>query len=51
MFDKRTKHIEVDFDFVLDQVMNSFLQVKFISSKNQLVDLLPDCWVHEGLIF
>ena len=45
IFHARTKHIEIHFHFVLDQVCNNELVVQFISSKDQLADahtkLLP----------
>ena len=40
MFHARTKHIEIDFHFVRDQVSSKDLMVQFISSKEQLVDAL-----------
>ena len=39
-FHARTKHIEIDFHFVRDQVYNKELIVQFISSKDQLADAL-----------
>jgi histone deacetylase 1/2 len=39
VFHARTKHIEVDFYFVREQVTQKLLQIKFISSKDQLVDI------------
>jgi hypothetical protein len=35
----RTKHIEIDFHFVRERVAEGALQVKFISSSDQLVDV------------
>lgn len=40
MFHARTKHIEVDFHFVREQVTRKAMEVKFISSKDQVVDIL-----------
>ena len=40
MFHARTKHIEVDFQFVREQVARKALEVRFISSKDQLADVL-----------
>ncbi|KAF5462462.1 hypothetical protein F2P56_018466, partial [Juglans regia] len=40
VFHARTKHIEIDFHYVRDQVLQKKLQVLFITSKNQLADLL-----------
>ncbi|WVZ62530.1 hypothetical protein U9M48_012269 [Paspalum notatum var. saurae] len=39
MFHARTKHIEVDFHFVREQVARKALKVRFISSKDQLADI------------
>jgi hypothetical protein len=38
VFHGRTKHIEVDYYFVRDQVMRKQLDVRFISTHNQLAD-------------
>jgi hypothetical protein len=40
MFHARTKHIEIDFHYVHDQVQRKQLTVQFISTKDQLVDSL-----------
>lgn len=40
IFHARTKHIEIDFHFVRDQVSRQLLQVKFISTKDQIADIL-----------
>jgi hypothetical protein len=40
IFHARTKHIEIDFHFVRDQVCNKELMFQFISSKDQLADVL-----------
>lgn len=39
VFHARTKHIEVDFHFVREQVARQALNVRFISSKDQLADV------------
>jgi histone deacetylase 1/2 len=39
VFHARTKHIEVDFHFVRERVAKKMLHVRFISSKDQLVDI------------
>jgi histone deacetylase 1/2 len=39
VFHARTKHIEVDFHFVRERVTQKLLQIKFISSKDQLTDM------------
>jgi hypothetical protein len=37
-FHGRTKHIEVDFHFVRERVVNKALQIRFLSTKDQLAD-------------
>jgi histone deacetylase 1/2 len=39
VFHARTKHIEVDFYFVRERVAQKLLQIRFISSKDQLADI------------
>jgi hypothetical protein len=39
VFHARTKHIEVDFHFIREQVAKKLLQIRFISSKDQLADI------------
>lgn len=39
MFHARTKHIEVDFHFVRELVARKSLEVRFISSKDQTIDI------------
>jgi histone deacetylase 1/2 len=39
VFHARTKHIEVDYHFVRERVSRRLLQIKFISSKDQLADI------------
>jgi hypothetical protein len=40
VFHARTKHVEVDYHFVRDRVAKKKIQVRFISSKDQLADVL-----------
>jgi hypothetical protein len=40
LFHARTKHIEIDFHFVRDQVLRGQLRVQFVSSKDQYADAL-----------
>jgi hypothetical protein len=40
IFNGRTKHVEVDFHFVREQVASKAMEVRVISSKDQLADVL-----------
>jgi histone deacetylase 1/2 len=40
VFHARTKHIEVDFHFVRERVSQKQLQIRFISSKDQVANIL-----------
>jgi hypothetical protein len=40
VFHARTKHVEVDYHFVRDWVAKKEIQIRFIPSKDQLVDVL-----------
>jgi hypothetical protein len=40
IFYARTKYVEVDYYFVHNRVAKKDIQIHFISSKNQLVDVL-----------
>jgi histone deacetylase 1/2 len=40
VFHARTKHVEVDYHFICDRVAKREIQVRFISSKDQLADVL-----------
>jgi hypothetical protein len=41
------KHIEVDYHFVRDQVMRSLLDVRFISTNDQIVDGFTKALPHQ----
>jgi hypothetical protein len=38
IFHAQTRHIEIDYHFIPEQVANKFLEVKFIYNKNQVAD-------------
>jgi histone deacetylase 1/2 len=38
IFHARTKHIEIDFHFIRERISNKLLDIRFISSKDQIVD-------------
>jgi hypothetical protein len=40
VYHARTKHIEIDYHFVRDRVAKKTLQVRFLSSKDQIADIL-----------
>jgi hypothetical protein len=42
VFHARTKHIEIDFHFVHEQVAQKLLEIRFISSKDQLVNIFTE---------
>jgi hypothetical protein len=46
VFHARTKHIEVDFHFIRERVLRKDLQVKFVSTVDQLADIFT-----KGLLF
>jgi histone deacetylase 1/2 len=39
VFHARTKHVEVDYHFVRDRVAKKEIQIRFISSQDQLADV------------
>jgi len=39
MFHARTKHVEIDFHFVRERVTSKLLQIRYLSSRDQLADI------------
>jgi len=39
VFHTRTKYIEIDYHFIRDRVVKKEIQIRFISSQDQLVDV------------
>ena len=51
VFHSCTKHIEVDYLFVREQVVQKDIQAQFISTKDQLGDILAKCLLLGLLLF
>ncbi len=43
VFHARTKHIEVDYHFIREKVVRRDVVVKFVSTTDQLADILTKC--------
>jgi len=51
IFHARTKHVEVDYHFICDRVVKNKIQICFISSKDQLVDVITKLLPHFAFAF
>ena len=51
VFHSRTKHIEVDYLFVRECVIQKDIQAQFISTKDQLGDTFTKCLLLDLLLF
>jgi hypothetical protein len=51
IFHARTKHAEVDYHFVRDRVAKKKIAVLFISSRDQLADVLTKPLPHASFIY
>jgi histone deacetylase 1/2 len=51
VFHARTKHVEIDYHFVREKVQQKTLEVRFISSKDQLADGLTKPIVSARFVF
>jgi hypothetical protein len=50
IFHERMKHIEVDYHFVRDRVVKKLLDVRFISTSDQVGDGFTKALSHERLL-
>jgi len=52
VFHTRTKHVEVDYHFVRDKVVaKKEIQIRFISSKDQLTNVLTKPLPHTAFVY
>ena len=51
IFHARTKHVEVDYHIVRDRVAKKEIYIRFISSEDQLVDVLTKSLPHTAFAY
>jgi hypothetical protein len=51
MFHARTKHVEIDYHFIREHILNNSLIIQFICSKDQLADILTKPLITSYFLF
>lgn len=51
VFHKRTKHIDVKYNFIREKVENGFINISYVSSKNQFADILTKPLHTQSFVF
>jgi hypothetical protein len=51
MFHARTKHVEIDYHFIREQIQNSKLFIQFLSSQDQIADIMTKPVITPRFVF